>query len=335
MRKRVIFFFALLLGAAVGVVMAQESAPTAERVASVSVGNGGALTYVSGGDYLVVADGDQLQLYNVKSPDSPQDAASVVLDDTPLALAATSNFALAVVPSRGDVDTLVIIAPDRYSRGGFGAVNYLDVPKNARLIVLSPNDRWALVSGDAGYVTMGMSAADNIESSSLFETGDSPVIAAALTDDVALLIRRGDPVVQSFNLSTSSASEMHDELRLDAPATAISVSGDSTLGAAALEDNRLTLFDAQTMAVYGTFDLEDGPVSQMRFIQSGRRSYLALMIEGRTAVMVLDVTEPTKVSLPGSVSMRSGARIRSIAAHDGFLALSGGNGVDIFRFPES
>lgn len=319
------------LAAVVAWAVIAQDAPAADQVASLSVRDGGLVAYVAGGDYLIVADGAQLQLYNLTDPSDPQDAASIVLDDSPVALEATSDFALVALPTDSSPDELLIIAPDRYSRGGFGIVNWLDVPDNPAQIVLSPDNRWALVYGDNGYVTMALSAADNIEVSAPVDTGDARVIDAALTNDRALLIREGANEVEVRNLTTSLRAQATPEaLLLDGEATAIGVSSDGSLGAVTLADQQVVLFDPDTLETLQTVALEDGPVSDLRFLSQDGRTYLALMIDNRPAIMLLDVTDPADIGLPGSVGVGSGS-VLAFAVSGDHLALSRGDAVLIFQ----
>jgi hypothetical protein len=98
----------------------------------------------------------------------------------------------------------------------------------------------------------------------------------------------------------------------------------------ALSDGRLALFDPASFDVLNTVSLEDSPVSDMRFITQDGQRMLVLMIENRPAVMLLDVTDPATVGLPGSVGV-GGGTVRAMATQGDFLALSRADAVLIFQ----
>lgn len=302
MRNRLFAWGIVVL--AVSGVLAQGAAPTAQPVATLRLQDGHHLAYVSGGEFLVVADGTSLELYDVRDASAPLDRALLPLDSAASALAAASDYVLAAVTVPEWGDEVWVVAPDRYSPGGFGVLNYLPSPGQTREIIISPDNRWALVVGDVAYMTLAMGSASEIESSAPIETSDAAIVAAALSNDQALIVREGQTDVETLGLTTNFYAQSVDaRLTLEAPGTAIAVNDASTLGAVALVDNRLTLFDAQTLAVLNTITLEDGPVQQLRFVEQEGRQILLLMIQDRSAVMLLDVTNPADVSLPGSVGV--------------------------------
>jgi hypothetical protein len=319
---------ALLLAAAIP--LQAQNTPLPQPVGSIAVADSGLLTFASGSDYLVVATGQELELYDVRSDADPRDVVSFPIDSAPLALAATTDFALAALGDDSTDDSLLVIAPDRYNKGGFGIVNVLDVPKGTRQIALSPNKQWGLAAADTTYVTMALSAADDIQISAPFEAGETPIIGAALTNDTALLIFQHSTRVAVMPLNTSNqAKPRPNALTLDQPAVAITVSDDGQVGAIALEDNRLTLFDPSTLKVIRTVTLEDGPATDLRFLTSGSQRLLVLRIDQRPALMLLDVSQPSADSLPESLPVTDEAR--SLAASGAKLAVSDAEGVQLFR----
>ncbi len=317
-----------LLMAAVLPLQAQTT-PSLQPTGTIALAESGLLTFASGGDYLVVASGQQLELYDVRGASPARDVVTMSLDSAPLALTAAFNFALAAVGATSPDDSLLVIAPDQYSRGGFGIVNVLAIPKGTHLIVLSPDKTWGLAASDTTYVTMALSAADDIQISAPFPTGETPLIGAALTNQSALLIFKNSNRVAAIPLNTSSQSRPRpNALTLDKPAVAIAISDDGTLGAVALEDNRLTLFDPTTLKIIRTLTLEDGLATELRFVTSGDQRLLALKIDQRPAIMLLDVSQPDVETLPGSLAVDQQAR--SLAAAGAKLAVSAASGVQIF-----
>jgi len=237
---------------------AQDAAPTALPLASIGLPDARLLAFFLRRRYADRHQRRRAALYDSGQPARLRQVVTLPLDGPAVALAA-ADFTLVAVATTGAADSLVVIAPDPYSRGGFGVVNFLDAPKGIHLIALSPARKWALASGDDAYVTLALSAADNIEVSAPVPVGDTPLIGAALTDDTALLIHHDSPRVAAAPLDPAgNATPQPAALALDAPAVAIAVSGDGALGAVALKDKRLVLFDPSTLKILNTVTLEDG-----------------------------------------------------------------------------
>ncbi len=320
----------LLMATAMAIPLQAQDIPLPQPVGIIAVADSGLLTFASGSDYLIVASGQELELYDVRSDSDPRDVVSFPLDSAPRALAASINFALAAVSTDAAEDTLLVIAPDAYSKGGFGIINVLDIPKDTQQIALSPNRKWGLAASDQTYVTMALSAADDIQISAPFAVGDAPLMDVALTDDTALMIFQHSSRVAAMALDTSSQTRPRlNALTLDQPAVAIAVSDDGTLGAISQENNRLTLFDPAALTIIRTVALEDGPATDLRFLTSGSQRLLVLKIDHRPAVMLLDVSQPDTASLPGSLPVAEEAR--SLAASGAKLAISDAEGVKLFR----
>ena len=315
--------------AAASPLRAQEHSAV-EPTGSIAVDASGLLTFASSGDYLIVANGRQLELYDVRDPAQPRDVVTMSLDTPLLALTATVDYALAAVGNSGTTDNILVIAPDKYSRGGFGIVNILDVPAGTRQLVLSPDNHWALALGDQSYVTMALSAADDIQISAPFASDTAPLIGAALTNDTALLIRQGAKQVAAVPLDTSNQSQPQTStLALDSDPVAVTLSEDGSLAAVSLNDRRIVLFDPASMKSLKTVSLEDGPVTELRFLEAGEQRILVMKIDGRPALMLLDVTRLDPSPLPESLVVDQSAR--ALATSGLALAVSDAQGIRLFR----
>lgn len=310
---------------------AQGAAPTAEPVDVVVVGAANALAFVPGGDLLLIADGTDLQLYDVATRGGAQDVVSAAMENPPTAVAATADFALTAVNTGGATDVLWVYDEDIYSRSGFSVINALDIPAGTRAISLSPDQQWGLAYGDSGFVTLQLISADNILASTLFDNVNAPIRAAALSNERALIVRQGATRIEAVDLESALAAQAAavDELELSVGATALAVSPDNALAAVAAETNRITLFDPAALDPISTITLDDGPVAAMAFGSADDSRYLAVLIEGRAAVLLLDVTDPTSTSLPGSVDVEGSAQ--ALAVDGARLAVSIGDAVRLFE----
>lgn len=320
----------LVTGFLVGAV-AQGVSPAAELVDTIAVREAGALTFVPGTELLFIADGVDLQLYNVGARGDTQDVISAVMDNRPVSVAATAEFALTAVNTGRAADMLWVYDEDIYSPSGFGVVNALEIPAETRQIVVSPGQQWGLVYGSTGFVTLELIAADNILASTVFDDVNAPIIAAALTNDHALVARQGSTRIEAIDLAAALAAQAAPVgvLELGVGVTALSVSPDLDLAAVAVENNRVTLFDPAALQPISTITLDDGPVSAMAFGSASGGQYLALLIEGRAAALLLNVSDPANVSLPGSVGLPGAAR--ALAVDGAQLAISTGDQVSLFE----
>lgn len=324
MRK--IIALALLVAALTTWVSAQSNAPTAERLVSFPVAGGSAVAVTADQALLMVGDGQEnrVNVLNLQA-DDVLEVVEVSLDGTPIALEGVQNFALALTEN----DQLLVVSPDEYAVEGVGLVNFFDAPANARILNVSPDQNWGLVAGSSGYQTLRLVDAFDIELSILFETGDAPVVAAALTNDAALLVRAGSTQVETVDLTTSfEAQDAPNQLTLEVPGTAIAVSNDGSVGAVALEDNRIVIFNPASTETLSTISLDDGPVVEMAFSDNGSSRFLALRFENRPAVMVFNVSDPSNVSNPGAIV--AGGTVQALKAVGDVIVLSDDSATSFF-----
>lgn len=318
----------LIAGMALALV-AQPAAPTVERLARISAPSPGPLAFVGGGQYLIVATGGELQLFDTTDARRPVDVASMPLDGDIRALAAASDFALAAVEDGGEAE-LLVLAPDPYAEGGFGMVNFLPAPDAPRWLGLSPDHRWAVAAGGDEYIVLDITAPESIESSPPVATGDAPVMSGVLGPSFALLLREGESSVERLDLTTARDRPRPRALALDAPPTAVALAPGGETAAVALRDNRVVLFDPERMVALRTLTPEDGPAGALAFLADETRQVqvLALLIPERSAVMLVDASAEAAL-LPGSAASGAGSA-RAIAAEAGLLALADDDGVTMF-----
>lgn len=320
-----------LLGAGLTAdLRAQAGAPSADEFATIAVATDGPLAFVAAAEQLLIAAGVDVQLYDVAARDTVQERSAVSFEQPPVALAAAAQFALAAVHGSAEADLLWIVAPDTFSDEAYAPVNALEIPAATRAITLSPDAAAALIYGRSGFVTLQINAADNILVSTLFDTADAPLVAAALTNNTALINRAGRTTIDAVDLGDTIRARytVRAELDLGAAVTAIAVSPDGVLAAATTISNRLTLFNPRTMRVVTSLGLDDGPVETLAFGQAGERRYLALHIDRRAAVLLLDVTDPTDDVLPGSIGVSE--PVQRLAVQDDLIAVHTGARVHLF-----
>jgi hypothetical protein len=328
MAKRLLAALVIVM---VGAALAwtQSAAPTATPVASFPLEGSGVLAFMPDANMLLAGDGPDVLLYDLNAANTPRQLGAVTFGDTPAALAAAGRFALAAIPFEGEADRVWVIAPDRYNASGYAAIIYFDIPKNPHVVALSPDNAWGFAAGDSGYITMRLYSPEDIGTSAVFETGDSPVIAAALTDSTAYFIREGVRQVETLDLTTTiAASEAARALALDAQPTSLRLNPDITQGAVALANNTIILFNPEDLTALATLQLDDGPVADMRFLRADGRDVLALRIDNRSAIILYDVTDPQNTSLPGIVEI--GAPVEALAAFGDQLALRSADSVQIY-----
>lgn len=321
-----------LLGATGFSAVAQQVAPDARQTAAVSTADAQFLVFFSGGELLAVAGDTQLQVYNVSDPNRPTDAVTVPLDAPILALAGAQDFLLIAQPLDDEADELVVGGPDPYRPEGYGILNSIVIPAGTTHIAVSPDSGWALIAGAEGYVMARLADADRIQNSAVAPTGDAPLAATALTNESALLIYEGQPRLEQRALSTTlDEQDVIGTLDLPAEATALAASPGAGLAAVALEGNELALIDLDTLSISRTLALEDGPVTDMTFLTRDDRTYLALLVPERPAVMLLDLTDPAESILPGSAGLAARASAVTFAAHGGVLAVASPDDVRLFE----
>lgn len=311
---------------------AQQPAPTARQEARIRVPQAGPVAFLAAGGQLAVGVGQQLQLFELSEPANPRDLVTVELAGAPLALGVAGRAALVAVSRGAAPDEIVVVAPDPYRRGEVGIVNSLQTSDATTHILVSPDNVWAVALSHDGYVTLRLDALDAIQSSALAHTS-SPPAAGALLDDGLLLALTDEPHIDRLPLQVNPAGRSsRPRLELDAPAVALAVSPDGTLAAAALENDALVLFDPTEMRRVASIPLEDGPATALHIAQDGERRLVIIQIANRPAVMLLDITDPQQVGLPGSAGLGPGSRINAAAASGSRLALAGSDEIQLFTF---
>ena len=324
----VLVLWAAALGAA---STAQQPAPAARQAARIRVADAGPVAFVAAGGQLAVGVGQQLQFFDLNEPATPRDLVTVELAGAPLAIAASDRATLVAVSRGGAPDEIVVVAPDPYRRGEIGVVNSLQTSDSVTHILVSPDQTWAVALSRDGYVALRLSALDVIESSALVHTGSAPV-AGALLNDALLLAQTDEPRIDRLPLQLSPATLPGGlALELDAPVAALVVTADGALAAAALEDDTLVLFDPTEMRKIADLTLEDGPASALLLAETAERRVLIVQIANRPAVMLLDISDPQNIGLPGSAGLGPNSVVTATAASGEWLALAGSDEIRLFQ----
>jgi len=322
----------VLSAAAVGLPStAQQPAPAARQEARIRVTEAGPVAFVAAGGQLAVGVGQQLQFFELSEPANPRDLATVELEGRPTALGVSDRATLVAVSRGGPTDEIVVVAPDPYRRGEVGILNSLQTSDAVTHILVSPDNAWAVALSSSGYVMLRLSTPDVIESSALARTG-SPPAAGALLNDALLLAQTGAPRIDRLPLRMNpTALSGSPGLDVAAPVLALVVTPDGALAAAALENDELVLFDPTDMTRIASVTLEDGPAAALHVAQDGERRVLIVQIANRPAVMLLDITDPQNVPLPGSAGLGPGGSVSATAASGGRFALVGSDEILLFQ----
>lgn len=301
--------------------LAQRPAPTAGETARFRVSNAGPAVFADDGNLFVVGVGQRLEFYDLSEPETPHALTRVTLQGRPLALGAGRDVVLAAVSRAIGADEIVVVAPDPFRRGLPGVVNSLQSFESIHHLQVAPDASWAVALNNAGYQVLRLTSASVIESSALIRTADPPV-DGALFGDQLLLAMADTPQIDRLPLQLAPGlPEPTGSLALTAPVTALTVSPDETLAAAALSDDTLVLFDPETMRQTAVMPLEDGPATALHFASTDAATMLVIQIANRPAVMLLDITDPEDVSLPGSVGIGPDAVVGATDAAGARFAL--------------
>ena len=300
-----------------------QDAILAETFATLSIEGANALAITADGQRLLVSDASasQVRVYGVNDVFNAQEnPARLDLYGTPFALAATNNFGLAAIGDGGTNQVQVFQLRGR----GDTTVNLFDIPQGPTAIMLSPDQRWAVVIGQAGYAVMELLSGDNIN----FYVYDVPITHAALTDDTVLLVQRGSNEIETKSLNAGSPPEVSTVLALSSGVDALAVNENGSLGAAALNNGDIVFFNPASLTETGSYS-HGGSVLALAFVDTGSAEWLAVAVSNQESIDVLDVSNINAVTNLGQIV--TDAPIQALVARDNLIATSDGSIITLIQ----
>ncbi len=290
-----------LMFGGVGMTLTAAAQPAAQSgdttlgqpVTQIEAGDFRALAVTSDGDLLMVADAanNQVRVYSIASPDTadqPSLVSTVDVDGVPLNLVASDDFAVVSVATSESTDLVQVIAPADYDPSQpYAPVTWIDIPKNPTALAISPDERWAVVVTGRGYTLMELLAADNVNSINT----TTNAATAALTNDMLFVASSNRPLISVFALEQGAQTAASGVIELDAPAVKLAINGSMTMGAAVLNDGRITLFDPVSLAVENVIEGEASPAGAY-FLDREDAQWLLVLNADRDAVTIYDVSDP-------------------------------------------
>lgn len=318
----------LLLIGAVAFVRAQDATPT--PLTSIRVANVSALAVSGDGQVLFVADAtnNTLLVYDFGTRSDLSLLAEVALDGQPVAIAAADNYALVPIAAEDGLSALYTIAPDPFRAGDYAVVGAFDIPGVPQDAVMSPDRRWALITGDDWYsVVQVVSPEDNTAYPN--ETNIVPR-SAALSAGMALLGNAEPPAIEQYILRTNQYPRAARTISLDAAPVALTVNPRMTLGAAALADGSLVLFDLANMQIVGSVDSGVSDLRSLAFIAREDGEWLLTLAGDNREISLYLTTDPSDFGAAGSISVGMTARFMTV--YEDFLFVSDGRQISVFQF---
>jgi hypothetical protein len=312
----------LLLG---GAALAQDASTPLANLEHSSIidfamtGNGVALFIADAGE-------NQVHVYNASDPANPALLVSIPLEGTPLAVAAARDYAIVAVDIGGSSDLLQVIAPDRYSEGGYGVVAFPEIPDGTRAIVVSADHRWAAVAGANGYSLLELISATDIIGYPTESSGG--ISAAALGSSMAFIASPRPAQIEQFILRGGQAPREARSLDLRQPASALTVNGRTTLGAI-VRAGGIDLFDTASLQIVNTLQAEGGRFTNAQFIAREDGEWLAAAVENSPEILFFDVTTPSQPAPIASLPV--GFSARQMKVYDDLLLVSDDGQLAIFQ----
>lgn len=275
-----------------GGIWAQNAPPAVPApIATVDAGDFRALTVSANGRWMMVADAatDRLRIYDIEN-ETPVLVASPTLDGTPVDAVSIGQAAIVAVDTGGRAGLAQIVAPIAYDPAQpFAPVNWIDLADRPRSVSASPDGTWAIVVGSSGYTVFEIGSLEEV-TSTFYAT---PIADAALLPDVAFLADRNTAQILTVALGSGAQATLDRSLSipLDAPAQHLALNLSGTLGAAALSNGAITLFDPQSGEVLSTF--EAGAAADVYFLSFERGDWLVILAADRGRILLYDVSTPS------------------------------------------
>jgi len=326
------FAFAVLCAIiSVGGIRAQDAPPTAPTpIATVDAGDFRALTISANGRWMMVADAatSRLRIYDLDT-ETPTLVVSPELDGIPLDAAAIGQAVLIAVDTGGRAGLAQIVAPIDYDRDQpFAPVNWIDLSDRPRSVSASPDGAWAVIVGSSGYTLFETLSPEDVNST-FYPT---PVSDAALLNDTVFLADRNSPRIMTATIESGGQASINRSVTIDLPALAerLALNLSGTLGAAALEDGSIALFDPESGEVISM--IETGAAADLHFLSFEGGEWLIVLSDDRQNVTLIDVSDPANAGEIGALDLPAEtSTIQAITTYGSFIYVADRSTVRIFQ----
>ena len=315
----------LLVG---GVVLAQDSTNTPiAPIGTLEAGDFRALAVTADGDRLLVADAEnqQVRVYDFTDPAQPDLLTTLDVNGTPVLLAGGAGFGVVAMQTGGDSDSVELVAPAfpsprvQYQAGW----SVYDIPKNPRVLAVSPDSHWAIVITDGGYNLLEINDPGNVNNVPV----ETSIIDAVLTDTTAYYLR--DQSLLAAPLQSGEALRAEQTLALDGVPSRLAINAQATQGVVVLDDTRLVFFDPETMKTTGELVLDGGAVTTLNFLAHGDSEILLVTQAEQPAIRLFDASDPQDVADLGSTDPMT-TSIRALTTHAPYIVVTDGATISIF-----
>ncbi len=326
------FAFAVVCAiVAVGGIWAQDAPPAAPTpIATVDAGDFRALTISANGRWMMVADAatSRLRVYDLET-EIPTLVASPELYGMPLDAAAIGQAVLIAVDTGGRAGVAEIVAAIDYDPGQpFASVNLIDLSDRPRSVSASPDGAWAVIVGSSGYTLFETLSPEDVNST-FYPT---PISDAALLTDIVFLADRNSPRILSAALEPGGQAVINRSVTIELPALAehLALNLSGTLGAAALENGSIVLFDPASGDLIST--LRSTAAADLHFLSFEGGEWLVVLSDDRQTVTLIDVGSPANPGEIGALELPDEAStIQAITTYGSLIFVADRATVRIFQ----
>jgi len=323
--RRWLFVNILMLVLSAGVVAAQTS--PLDPIGTLDAGDFRALAVTVDGDRLLVAAAQNMQVrvYDFSDPANPTTLTASDVIGTPVLLAGGEDFGLVALVTDGETDTIQTISPPIPGLSAqYLPAGYIDIDKNPKALLLSPDSKWGLALSEHGYTLMEINNPADINA---YEVGET-LKGATLSNTTAYLLRNQN--LEAATLGKLEAMHADQTLDLDGNPSLVMLNADATSGVVVVDENRLVFFDPAKIAnKTGEFTVEGNPITSVHFLSKGNSRYLLITQQNSNSVAVLDVADPANVTaLPSTQPLSK--TIRALTIFKSFVIVTDGVTISIF-----
>lgn len=293
-------------------------------VVTVEAGDFRDLAIIEDGTRLLVADAasDHVRVYDITRMSAPRLITSASLAGTPLALASAQGFAIAAVRTGGREDALEVVAPLPFNRRfPYMVINFVEVPRGVRDIILSPDGGRGIAIGENVYTLLDIIAAEEI--SAITVETDRSISAAAITADRVFVAFEGEPALEVLPIRSGASAAPETTIALDSPVRELAVSADGAL-VGVLTDGQMFILDSSDLTVRAQ---TDAAASALRFIDAASADLLTLD-ESRMRIQLYNLQGDALRAL-NALELRQAAR--QLTTFGGFIFVTDGGSVNIFN----
>lgn len=298
-----------------------------EPLAQVQAGEVTALAVSRDGSRLFAADaeGNELRIFSLSADDLLSEIAAVELDGTPTALTAARDYALVTIDIGTGADALQSIGADRFNANAYSVLNIVDIADNSRFLTISPDDRWALLTGERWFSIIQVISETDIIG---YPTGGRVnAVTGALGGGIALVAQDSPAQVTQYLLRSNQAPREARSLRLSAAPSVLMLNDRATIGAVVVGRDTVLLFDAATMQELGRTSVRSS-IIRLQFAPREDGEWLALSLEDDTDIHLFDVTDPEAIGEIGSFPV--GVIPLHMLLSDDLLIISDGREISVY-----